>query len=289
MTVAVLSAPDLSVPEQYALITDIQNVPVTVTVLDDGSEHVTYGVTPASEAAGARLLASFMGLIRRAARGTKLVRNEEESEAVALEAFVRAAREYDLTSDTPFHYIVGNLMRNAVSKADGEESTPLTIPAVQVGRYHRLMHAHGGDVERAYAAASAGRDADGGLLSKGAFLTIHHALNSTSSLDTPAAATYEAELPTPESTEDGVIRAEYARWLLGQATGRQEQICRLAYGFADDDTQALRLAKGYRHDEVLEDMQVADCLDTSRSTVQRDRGKALTTMRAAADDSVAHQ
>ncbi|MFC0623803.1 hypothetical protein [Kribbella deserti] len=288
MTITVENTQSLSVSEQYALITDIQNVPTTVTIQDDGSEYVTYGVTPASEAAGAQLLAAFMPAIRAAARRTKLKGNEEEAEAVALEAFVRAVREYDLTSDTPFHHIVGNVMRNAVSRSDRDESTSLTIPEVQVARYHRLMHANGGDVRRAYEAASAGRDsAGGGLLSKDAFLTIHLALNSSSSLDAPSAAVHEAELEAPEATADTIVRREYVGWLLGQATRRQEQICRLAYGFTDHNTQRLRVLRGYRQDDVLEDMQVADCLDMSRSTVQRDRMKALATMRGAAEKSLA--
>lgn len=289
MSIAAQNIQSLSVFEQYSLITDIQNVPTTVSVLEDGSERVTYGVTPASEAASARLLAAFMPAVKAAARRTKLTGNMEEAEAVALEAFVRAVREYDLTSDTPFHHIAANLMRQAVSRADREESTGLTVPEVQVARYYRLMHAHGNDLRRAYEAASARRGTDtGGLMSKEAFLTVHHALNSSSSLDAPSAAVHEAEFEVPESTEDSTVRREYVRWLLDQASSRQEQICRLAYGFADQNIQRLRVFKGYRESEVLEDAQVGDCLDMSRSTVQRERVKALATMRGAAEKSLAN-
>jgi DNA-directed RNA polymerase specialized sigma subunit len=288
---------NLPVNEQYALITDIQNVPTTVTVQEDGSEYVVYGVTPASEAAGEKLLAAFMPAIKAAARRTKLRGNEDEAEAVALEAFVRAVREYDLTSDTPFHHIIRNVLRNAISVSDTQESTAVTIPEGQVDRYHRQMHAHGNDVRAAYAAATAARNDDGSrvLLSKEAFLTIHLALHGTSSLDVAHPETSElaspadAALTVADSVEDGVIRREYVRWLLDQPTERQAQICRLAYGFTDIQTGNACVLKGYRSGDVLEDLQVADVLDMARSTVNRERGKALATMRAAAEKSLENE
>lgn len=286
MTIFSGNTESLSVPEQFALITDIQNVPTTNYTHADGSTYTIYGVTPASEAAGERLMAAFMPAIRSAARRTKLRGNEEEAEAVALEAFVRAVREFDLTADTPFHHIVPNVMRNAVSRSDREESTVLTIPETQVARYHRVMHAHGLSVDAALGGVKA--DSSKWLLSPEAFLTIHLALNSTASLDTPSDA-YEDELQAPEPMEDGFIRREYVRWLLDQTTDRQARICRLAYGFADGYTESLRVSHGYRAGDVLEDLQVADCLDMARSTVARDRLKALTTMRTAADAAIAEE
>ena len=273
---------NLSVNEQFALITDIQNVPTTVTVQEDGSEFVTYGVTPASEAAGEKLMAAFWPAIRAAARSTKLRGNEEEAEAVALEAFVRAVREFDLTGDTPFHHVVPNVMRRAVRAADRQDSTQVTIPDVQVKRYFRVFNEHGRDAATALAAVRLAPEV--WLLSPEAFLTIHLALQNSTSLDAPASTVHE-ELAAPAPMEDTVITREYVRWLLDQTTDRQQAVCRLAYGFADLDTENLRVSHGYREGDVLEDLQVADCLGVPRSTVNRERNKALATMRTAAENS----
>lgn len=283
MTLTHAHTENLSVNEQFALITDIQNVPTTVQVLADGTEYVTYGVTAASEAAGEKLLSAFWPAIRAAARRTKLRGNEDEAEAVALEAFVRCVREFDLTADTPFHHIVPNVMRNAVSRTDREESTALTIPETQVARYHRALHAHGLDVTATLAAVKL--DPAKWLLSPEAFLTIHLALTASEPLDAPSAEAHD-ELAAPEPMEDAIVTREYARWLLAQTTDRQESVCRLAYGFADLHTERLRVSHGYREGDVLDDLQVADCLDVPRSTVNRERNKALATMRAAAEKSL---
>lgn len=285
------SAQTLTVNEQYALITDVQNVPTTVEILEDGSEYVTYGVTPASEAAGAKLLAAFWPAIIGAARTTKLRNNEDDAEAIALEAFVRCVREFDLTGDTPFHHIVPNVMRRAVKAADRAESTPLNIPDAVVKRYWRVYNEHGQDI--AAAAESVRADVELPWNSRKwliesveALLTIHVAMHDTASLNAPAGDGIEG-IPLVESTEDRVVREDYVRWLLAQTTDRQESVCRLAYGFTDAASDAARLDHGYREGDVLDDSQVADCLDMSRPTVQRERDKALKTMRAAAEAAIA--
>lgn len=291
MTITHEYTESLSVTEQFALITDIQNVPTTVTVQEDGSEYVVYSVTPASDLAGAKLMAAFWPAITAAARRTKLRGNQEEAEAVALEAFVRAVREFDLTADTPFHHIVPNVMRNAVSRADREESTPLTIPETQVARYHRVMHAHGLSVAAAHDAIKA--DPAAWLLSPEAFLTIHLALHETSPIDAPRTwgGDDAAEVVGTEtaSHEEAIVARDYARWLLAQTTDRQESICRLAYGFTDGYTESLRVSHGYREGDVLDDLQTADCLEMARSTVARDRLKALATMRTATENEMADE
>ncbi|MGW5402673.1 hypothetical protein [Streptomyces sp. NPDC003952] len=295
LTHAQIQTENLSVNEQYALITDIQNVPTTVQTLADGTEYVTYGVTPASEAAGERLMAAFAPAIRAAARRTKLKGNEEEAESVALEAFVRCVREYDLTADTPFHHIVPNVMRQAVALADREQYT-VTIPETQVARYHRVMHASGNDASVALAAVTL--DQQRWLLSREAFMAVHYAVSGSTSLDsatgedyahtTAGVAVFESALDV-ESPEDEVVTREYVRWLFAQVSDRQEGVCRLAYGFRDHNTENLRVMHGYREGEVLDDLQVADCLDMARSTVNRERLKALAAMRTAAEKSLAEE
>lgn len=294
------SAQTLTVNEQYALITDVQNVPTTVEILEDGSEYVTYGVTPASEAAGAKLLAAFWPAIIGAARKTKLAGQLDDAEGVALEEFVRAVREYDLTSDTPFHHTIKARLERAVQLADRVEASAVTVPAVQVARYYRLLHAHDLDATRAAEAAAA--DPGKWLLTGASFLAVHAALSrpnyhgnghgdgqfrderANESVDPFAAL----DTPAPSPEED-VLDREYARWLLAQTSDRQESICRLAYGFQDHASDTARLDHGYREGDVLDDSQVADCLDLTRPTVQRERSKALKTMRAAAEAAIADE
>jgi hypothetical protein len=282
----------LSVEEQYRLLTDVQNVPTTITVQDDGSEYVVYGVTPASESAGGQLLAAFMPAIRAAARRTKLKGNEEEAEAVALEEFVRAVREYDLTSSTPFHHTIATRLTRAVMLADREEASAVTIPAVQIARYHRALHAH--DLDPTAAMRACAEDPKRWLLSGDAFRAVHTAMSRPAfhgggpfrdERVNEAHDAYAAGEPAV-STEDEVLDREHARWLLSQTTDRQERISRLAYGFTDLPTQSLRVAKGYRESEPLDDGQVADCLGTSRPTVGRERNAALATMRAAHESAL---
>lgn len=284
------SATTLTPNEQYALITDVQNVPTAVEVLEDGSEYVTYGVTPASEAAGARLLAAFWPAITKAARLAKLEATKDDAESVALEAFVVAVREYDLTSDTPFHHTIAGRLKHAVLLADREE-TRTYIPPVQVARYHRVMHACEMDAD---AAAEALRtEGRKWLLSREAFLAIHYVMRGNEIPDSPYGG---AHLQTSDeyvdvvdpalSIEDEAATRDYARWLLSHTTDRQESVCRLAYGFTDLASDSLREAHGYRAGDVLDDLQVGDCLDVPRSTVNRERNKALKTMRAAAEAAI---
>lgn len=292
MTITPAHTENLSATEQFALITDIQNVPTTVTVQEDGSEYVVYGVTPASDAAGAKLTAAFMPAIRAAARLAPLKGREgysiEDGESVALEEFVLAVREFDLTADTPFHHTLPTRLRFAVLRAVREEATTVSVPAAQVARYHRMMHAHGMDASAALAAAEA--DPAKWSLSGPGFMAVHRAMTSTAldrgtgedGNDFPAGA-------STDSPEDDIVNRDYARWLLDQTTDRQNRICRLAYGFTDRDTENLRVTHGYREGDVLEDLQVADCLEMARSTVNRDRIKALATMRAAAENEMADE
>lgn len=302
MTIRVSDTENLSASEQFALITDIQNVPTTVTIQEDGSEYVVFGVTPASEAAGARLVSAFWPAITAAARRTKLKGNAEEAEAVALEAFVRAVREYDLTTDTPFHHTIGTRLTRAVLLADREEASTLTVPATQVARYHRAMHANGLDVAAAYADCQA--DAAKWDLSGPGFAAVWRALTGGTSLQAEgayasgssadgASTRYDVEhsTGTPAVTDpvDDFVTRQYVSWLLTKTTERQERICRLAYGFTDGVTERLRVTHGYREGDVLEDLQVADCLEMARSTVNRDRTKALATMRTAAENAMADE
>lgn len=281
----------LSVNEQYALITDIQNVPTTVTVQPDGSEYVTFGVTPASEAAGAKLIAAFMPAIERAARACKLDSTRDDAASVALEAFVIAVREYDLTSDTPFHHTISARLTRAVLLADREEVRTY-VPPVQVARYHRLMHAHNMDAEAAAETLRGG--AGKWLLSREAFLSIHYAMRGNEIPDSPYGGAHllpsedyaDVVVDPAPSIEDEITTRDYARWLLAQTTDRQESVCRLAYGFQDAASDALRVTKGYREGDLLDDLQVGDCLDVPRSTVNRERNKALSTMRAAAEAAI---
>lgn len=286
----------LSVNEQYALITDVQNVPTHDVTHADGTVYRVYGVTPASEAAGARLVEAFWPAIDGAAWRTKLAGQHEEALSVALEEFVRAVREYDLTSDIPFHHSIRVRLERAVMLTDRVEATQVTVPAVQIARYYRLLHAHALDAVAAAAAA----DADPGkwLMSGATFRAVHAATSRPSyhgnntgagtfrddraneDLDAPA---WDAPTTSPE---DEIVDREYARWLLSQTTERQESVCRLAYGFQDYETDTLRVTKGYREGDVLDDIQVADCLGMSRPTVQRERTKALKTMRAAAEKAI---
>lgn len=288
---------NLTANEQFALITDVQNVPTYDVTHADGSVYRIYEMTPASEAAGAALIEAFMPLIESAARKTKLAGQYEDAYGDAMEAFVRAVREYDLTSDTPFHHTIKARVERAVMLGDRVESSSVTVPAVQIARYYRLLHAF--DLDATLAARAAEEDPSKWLLSGPAFLAVHAALSRPSyhgngtgnghfrderandSMDP-----FDVIASVAPSAEDEVLDREYARWLLDQTTDRQQSVCRLAYGFQDAASETARAAKGYRLGEVLEDLQVADCLGMSRPTVQRERGKALKTMREAAEAAI---
>lgn len=292
------SALTLTPNEQFALITDVQNVPTTVTVQDDGTEYVTYGVTPESEAAGARLVEAFMPAIEGAARRTKLDGQYEDAFGMAMEEFVRAVREFDLTADTPFHHTIRARLDHAVQLGDRVESSAVSVPAVQIARYYRALHAH--DLDAVSALRSCEEDSSRWLLSGEAFRAVHAALSRPTYHGNGTGAgvfrderanesvdPFEAVASVAPSPEDEILNREYARWLLSKTTDRQESVCRLAYGFTDGASDSLRVLKGYREGDVLEDLQVADCLDMTRPTVQRERGKALKTMRAAAEKEIA--
>lgn len=266
----VANTENLSVNEQYALITDVQT----------GS--------PAADAAWARLTEAFAPAVRAAARSTKLKNNEEDAEATAWLAFSEAVMAYDLTADTPFHHIVPNVMRRAVRAQDRQDSAQASIPDVQVKRYFRAYNENGQDVAAAYRQCQA--DPTRWLLTGEAFAALHYAIHGSASMDAPSAHAAEAVggLGTYADPAEQFVTRDHVRWLLAQVSDRQELICRLKYGFEDLDTENLSvmLAKGYRPGDVLEDLQVADVLGMSRATVQRQRNDALKTMRAAEEKEI---
>lgn len=273
----------LSVAEQRDLLTAAQDVPVTVTTADDGSERVTYGTTPASESALETLTAAFMPAIEKAARSAKVL-DDDDALGTVLAEFLAAVRRYDLTSDVPFSATISVILHRAVSDTDRTSDT-ITVRENVAARYWRLMHKHAFDVLAAYIEC---RDTSNGF-DPVTFLAVHNALRVKSlealaaplSDDDPLQAAAHAT-HTP-SAEAWIVTADLVRWLFEQVGTREETILRLRYGFCDLATENLLYAseKGLHVGDVLSDVQIAEVTGWARSTVSRLGNAALAEMRTA--------
>lgn len=283
----------LTVDRQRELIELAQDVPVTVEVRD-GEERLVHGTTPASDAALEELTRAFLPALRKAAIGSRKLEVEEDAFGLVLAEFVAAVRRYDLTSDVPFSATIATVLQRAVSDAD-RTSGLIAVKENVAARYLRLMHKHGGDVGAAYDECVSTSNGFDPLT----FLAVHRALRGPESLDVTVGSqdsTYRAagggiaEASAHEgalgdaaagSFVDEFADADLVRWLFTVVDDRQESILRAAYGFRDLATENFLVAAGLRPGEVLSDVQVAEVLSLARSTVQRDRKKALELMRDA--------
>lgn len=281
----------LSVTDQARLIAAAQDVPCQIVTDADGTERVVYGQTPAAERALEELTRAFLPLLHKAARSSKVL-DEDDAFGLALAEFVAAIRRHDTTSDVPFSAVLPTVLRYAISDAD-RTSDLIVVRENVAARYFRLMHKHEGSVEAAYGEC---RDTANGF-DPATFLAVHRAIGSPASLD-GAPGEYDGTMsdgltagqfnaqeaaladrtPGPEET---AVAADLVRWLFTLTDDRQESILRLRYGFCDLATENLRLAAGFRTGEDLSDAQVAVAAHLSRPTVQREKTKALATMRAA--------
>lgn len=264
---------NLSVEDQFRLITDAQNVPTEVTTDDDGNVRVIYGSTPASEAALTTLYTAFRRAIRNAASKTKRAEGREEAESVATEAFFQAVRDFDLTLRTGFHQMLPGILRHAVALHDRTDDA-VHVPGVAMARYWRLLHDHSGDANAAYEAANASHHTDGVLLSQAAFLAIHNIIRGIEDADA---------LDLSEALA-GADPAAAVSWMFSALDDAQkETILRLHFGFDDLVTENLRVTAGFRSGERLSDREAAPLVGLTRPTTQRRREAAISEMRAAWD------
>lgn len=271
--------------EQQDLIRAAQDVPVIVTTDEDGAEQVSYGATPASEAALERLTLAFLPMLVRASRVSQRLTDEDALGTVMLE-FLEAVRRYDLASDLPFHRTIRVILWRRIHDSD-RTSDIVVVKEKVAADYWRLLRRHNDDVNAAYAEC---RDTSNGL-DPMTFLAVHRVMTSMETLDAldsggdlggvERAVAWELADPSP-TAETLVIEADYMRWLFNLVTLRQETILRLVYGFCDPATENLRQEAGYRIGELLSDRQAGHALGgLPQQTVNRDRLKALKTMREA--------
>lgn len=271
----------LSVSEQADLIATVQNVPLTLTTTDDGSEVSTYGRTPASDAALSRLLQAFSPLIGKVARTARRI-EDDDAEGILTEAFIRAVRSHDLAAPAAFSRDIATMLRYALALEERTGSTVKVADNVSA-RYRRLVAAHDGDVAAAYAEC---RDTANGFAAH-TFLLTHAALNSVSldeMLSGPEPRTDAALVASAESFDEQLAQADLVRWLFAQVEEKPAQVLRLRYGFTDPVSVNLRLRAGFLGDPdraVMSDAEVARCMSSTTPTTNRIRARALDTMREA--------
>ena len=272
----------LTVGDQRTLIAAAQDVAVDVFSDPDGEERITYGTTPASEAAMSHLTTSFIAAIRKAAARSTML-GHDEAFAVALAEFVEAIRRHDLDADLPFSATIATVMAWAVQRAD--RSSDLVVVRDTVAKvYWRIMHAHDLDAAAAYATC---RNTVNGL-SPSTFMAVHCVLGGVDSIDPILRAEDDDRAPRHAlaaavgSDEASVVQADLVDWLWTLVSARQQAILRLRFGFRDDATEILRLDYGFRMGEELTDEAIAAVLvGMGRSTVQKERIRALRIMRDA--------
>lgn len=275
----------LSVSDQADLISVAQDVPVNVFTDEEGVERVTYGTTPASDNALGLLTTSFISAIRKAASASAML-DADEAFAVALVEFVASVRSYDLSSTIPFSASIAVTLKRRVWEAD--RSADLIVVRDTVAKvYWRIMHAHDGDAAAAYETC---RTSVNGL-SASTFMSVHNVFGGVETLD--PAPTSEDSGPRHAlaaaigSAEKAVCQTDLVEWLFTLVSSKESTILRLAYGFRDDATEILRLDNGFQMGEELTDLAISAIVGGAGSTVQKQRVRALDTMRSAieADDA----
>lgn len=273
-------------------LTDAEQRDLIVTV----NSQVLFGRTPAVEAAEERLVMAFLPAMKRAARNSK-VQELDDALGNVLEEFLRAVRSFNTADPLPFRSVVSRIITRHVSDTDRTSGT-IRIPEKPGAIYWRLMHSHGHDVESAYRAC---RETATGIAPM-SFLAIHHAMEGSISMnwvdedgdqdkwsDRDAGqhrlhsvmSAQMANQPYVPGPEERAVEQHLISWLFTLVTSTQQSILRLIYGFLDAPTEAIRLAAGYKTGQDLDDGQAAHALDMTRPTVQRQKAKALTTMREA--------
>lgn len=275
----------LSVSAQAAHIAAAQEVPVHVLEIE-GEERLIYGTTPTSEAALDVLTGAFMPAIEKAARASRVL-DEGDALSVALLEFVEAVRDFDLEAPLPFSATIATRLRYAVLRADRANDL-VRVKDNVAAVYWRLIHKHDGDFAAAYEEVKA---TDNGL-APATFMAVHNVIGGIDSLD-PVLCTEDddhgprhALASAVGSHEDRLTDRDEVEWLFTLVSDRQEAILRLAYGFSDAATEEIRLAKGYAIGEIMTDAQTAHALDLTRPTAQRERTRALATMREALEARV---
>ncbi|MDT8915798.1 hypothetical protein [Amycolatopsis sp. PS_44_ISF1] len=286
----------LSHEEQCALIAAAQDVPCTVTTNPEtGEETVTFGKTAASETALTQLVVSFTPLIRSMAR-TAPTLGYDEAEAICLERFMKAIREYDLNSELPFSRDIRTMLRFELSDKTRTRGV-VAIKENVAARYLRLVQKHAGDVRAAYEEC---RTTPNGF-DPSTFLAVHRAYGMLISLDIApgdsdagAAGDWNEHerilIDHMAAFEEDLANRDLVRWAFTKVAEREAQILRLRYGFDDLTTENLRSRAGFRTDVddlVMSDREVAQCMGLALSSCNRYKREALATMRSALESLAA--
>lgn len=283
-SLARIATESISAADEALLVTAAQACPVEIYLDADGRGCTRFLSTDSSRRAVERLSAAYIAAIHAAANTARTL-DRDDAFSVASLGFVEAVMSTDLTLGS----LAGRaqtLMRFAILEA--ENAGPVvSIKRDMLNRYRGLLRKHDGDIEAALAECREGRIS----LAPATFLSVHHALR-TVSLDVPlissdgdCAETMSDILTDPAhltpGPEEAAVTAELSSWLLSLVPAEQERILRLAYGYVDNATEDIRVAAGFKFDELLSDAQTGIALFTSRARVQRARVAALSTMRAA--------
>lgn len=282
---AAITRIDLTPAEEADLVRVVrETTSAQVADLETGETITRYFPTAEQEAALNSLIACYIQDIRRAAKSSKAL-DQEDAEALAVEKFIGLARDKSRSNERLAGF-VSKAMVNAIKDADSENAA-MRIPPRTLRTFFALVK-ETGSLNAAYLAA---KEKDRGIDAI-TVLAVARTLNA-SSIEALAAASDDDDSAdyvfVPDETpgpEEIAVQADLIRYLFSLVPEVQEQILRLAYGFTDAQTEALRVKHGYKFDEVLSDAQISPVVAMGRVTVNRTRNAALRTMHAAIQDSI---
>lgn len=292
MSFQTLARTDISAAQEENLVAVVRGTESAL-VADESTGRTIrrYFPTPEQDAAMSTLISAYVNDIRRAAKGAKVI-SREDAEMVATEKFIDLARAEGRSNERLAGF-VSRAMVNAVMDADAEAGA-VRIPPDTLRRYFNLV-AEWGSVEAAYAVCKMTTNNFDPIT----LLAVHRALNAesiealacnedgTESEDAFTADDAVGAFSAAPGPEETVIQADLIRHLFTLTTEDQEVILRLAYGFTDTRSEALRVRNGYQYDAPLSDAQISPVVAKSRASVQRSRHDALRTMYAAVMDVAA--
>lgn len=280
---------DLTAVEEENLVRIVRGTERAEVADSNGNTVTRYFPTPREEDALSRLVSAYINDIRRAARTAKVL-SREDAEMVATEKFITLARSETRRThaDERLAGFVSRAMVNAVMDADAEASA-IRIPPDTLRRYFNLVK-ECGSVEAAFVKCKN----EANNFDPITLLAVHRSINAVSIDDlstdddgnardgdfTDADAVHAfGAAPGPE---EQVVQADLVDWFFTLVPDDQELVLRLAYGFSDTRSEALRVKAGYQYDTPLSDAQISPVVARSRASVQRARTDALRVMHAAA-------